>query len=68
MKMFMISLEEKARSWYEKLLPAILCSLKDFNIIFLEHFKESCPYLLLVQNFCDHFENFIQNLGKYLWI
>jgi len=62
MKMFMATLEGKERSWYEKLPPTSIYSLKDFHIVFFEHFKESYPSLLLVQNCCDHFKNFIQNL------
>ena len=40
MKMFMVSLEGNARSWYEGLLAEILYSLKDFHTIFHEHFKD----------------------------
>jgi len=35
-----------------------------FITTFYEHYKESYSSLLLVQNCCDHFENFIQNLEK----
>jgi hypothetical protein len=62
MNMFMASLEGKERSWYENLPAASICSLKDFHTVFFEHFKESCPLLLLVENCCEHFESFIQYL------
>ena len=39
-----------------------LYSLQDFHTTFYEHYKEFYSSLLLVQNWCDHFENFIQNL------
>jgi len=62
MKMFMETLEGKERSWYEKLPPARISSLKYFHTVFFEHFKESYSSLMLVQNCYDHFENFIQHL------
>jgi hypothetical protein len=62
MKMFKASLEGKERSWYKKLLAASLYSLKDFHTIYFENYKGSYPSLLLVQNCCDYFENFIQNM------
>ena len=61
MKMFMVTFEKKARSWYEQLLVSSLYS-KDFHTVFFKNYKESFPSLLLVQNCCDHFENFIQYL------
>jgi hypothetical protein len=60
MKMFMATLEGKARSWYEKLPAASLYSLKDFHTIFFENYRKYYPSLLLVQNCCEHFESFIQ--------
>ena len=65
MKMFMESLEGKAGSRYEKLPASSLYSLKDFHTVFFENYKGLYPCLLLVQNCCDHFENFIQNLEKF---
>jgi hypothetical protein len=62
MKMFMASLEGKARTWYEKLPSASICSLKDFHTIFFANYRESYPLLLLVENCCEHFESFIQHL------
>lgn len=56
MKMFMAILEGKERSWYEQLPTSSLYSPKDFHTMFFENNKESYPYLLLVQNCCDHFE------------
>ena len=43
MKMFMASLEENARSWYEGLPSRSLSSLKDFHSTFHEHFKDQYP-------------------------
>jgi len=62
MKMFMASLEGKARSWYEGLPPASICSLRVFHSTFYEEYKESYPSLSLVNYCCDHFDVFIQNL------
>lgn len=62
MKMFMASLEGKARCWYEKLSPSSLYSLKDFHSIFFEKYKDSYPYLLLVENCCKYVEIFIQHM------
>ena len=59
MKMFVASLEEKARSWYENLPAVSICFLKNFHTVFYDKYKEDYPSLLLVQNCCDHFENFI---------
>ena len=62
MKIFMVSLEGKARSWYERLPVESLFSLKDFHIVFYEHFKQQYPALLLVQDCCMHVKFFIENL------
>jgi len=62
MKMFMATLEGKARSWYEKLLAASLYSLKDFHTVFFENCRKSYPSLLLVQNCFKHFGSFNQYL------
>ena len=59
MKMFMASLEGKARSWYEKLSFGILYSLKDFHLVFFERYKVSYPYLLLVEDCCKYVESLI---------
>ena len=62
MKMFMVSLEGDARSWYEGLPSEILYSLTNFHTVFHEHFKDQYPSLLLVQNFCMHVNKFIEDL------
>ena len=54
MKMFMASLEENPRSWYEGLPSRSLSSLKDFLIVFHEHFKDQYPSLLSIQDCCTH--------------
>lgn len=62
MKMIMASLEGEARKWYEGLKPGGLFSLKYFHIAFYEHYKGYFPFLSLVENCCDQFEDFIQYL------
>lgn len=64
MNMFMASLEGKSRSWYEKLSPGSLYSLKDFHSAFFERYKVSYPYLLLVEYCCKYVERFIQHMEK----
>ena len=59
MNMLMASLEGKARSWYEKLSPGSLYSLKDFHLVFFERYKDSYLYLLLVEDCCKYVESFI---------
>jgi hypothetical protein len=65
MKMFVASLEEKARSWYENLPAASICSLKHFHTVFYDKYKEDYPSLLLVQDCCHNFESFIQYMEDY---
>lgn len=62
MKMFIPTLEEKARSWYEGLQPGILYSLKYFDSVFFEYYQKSYPFMLLGENSCEYYENFIQHL------
>ena len=62
MKMFMVSLEGNARSWYEGFTTDSLYSLRDFHILFREHFKDRYPSLLLVQDYCTHDKGFLENL------
>ena len=62
MNMFMITFEEKTWFWYEILPPACIYSLKDFHSVFFDKYRETYPSLLLIEDCCDHFENFIQEL------
>ena len=62
MKMFMGTLEEEAREWYENLEPRTLFSLKDFHKVFCKRYIGHCPSLSLAENCCDHSENLIQHL------
>ena len=39
MKIFMVTLEDEARSWYEILSPASIYCLKDFHTIFFARYK-----------------------------
>ena len=59
MKIFMGTLEGKARERYEALKPASLFSLKYFHKVFFEHYKEDVPYLSLAENCCDQAEDLI---------
>ena len=63
MKMFMDSLEENARSWYEGLPSESLFSLTDFHTVFHEHYKNQYPSLLLVQD-CVHVLKVSLNIWK----
>ena len=63
MKIFMETLEAKARVWYDRLPPTSLYSLKDFYLVFHEHYKESYPSIVLVENFCGSFDNLVQHMG-----
>ena len=62
MKMFMETLEERARLWYEGLSCASLYSLKVFQSVFFEKYKDSYPYLLLVENRCKYVESFNRHM------
>ena len=65
-KMFMATLEEEARSWYEGFPSASLFSLEYFYSIFCVNYKESYPYLVMVEKFCGSFDNLIQHMGIYI--
>ena len=65
MKMFMATLEDEARSWYESLPPASIYCLKDFHTVFSERYKESHPSLTLVQNCCSHAHSFMEDLENF---
>ena len=62
MKMFMGTLEGKARNWYEWLEPSILFSLKDFHKVFYKHYIGHCPSLSLAENCCDQSKDLIKYL------
>ena len=61
--MFMETLEEKAKLWYERLPPTSLYSLKDFYTAFCENYKENHPSIELVKNLYGKFESLFQHLG-----
>ena len=63
MKMFMASLEDDARLWYEGLPAASIYSLKDFHMIFCKNYKQHHPALLLIESFCGRFEDLFQLMG-----
>jgi hypothetical protein len=65
MKMFMATLEGKARSWYEGLKPGSLYSLKYFHTTFFEYYGESDPSFLVFEDcckFCEHFIKYLENV------
>ena len=61
--MFMITLEEEARLWYEELPPASLYSLKDFYSAFCKKYRKDYPSLGLIENFYGNFKSLILHLG-----
>lgn len=63
MKMFMASLEDDTKLWYEGLPTASIYSLKDFHMIFCKNYKQHHPALLLIESFCGRFEDLFQFIG-----
>jgi hypothetical protein len=63
MKMFMETLEERERLWYERLPHASLYSLEDFYSVFCKKYKESYPSIVLVENLCENIDNIFQHMG-----
>ena len=61
-KMFMVSLEGKERSWYDGFPTGSLSSFKYFHTIFHEHFERHYPSMLLLQDCCIHDREFIENV------
>ena len=57
MKMFMATLEGKARVWYEWLEPRNLFSLKDMHQVFYKNYKGNSPSLSW--DCCDQSQNII---------
>ena len=62
MNMFMATLEEKGRSWYESLPSSGLYSLKDFHSVFFQHYQSSNSSLSMINSCCEISENFIEFL------
>ena len=60
MKMFMATLEGKARVWYEWLEPRSLFSLRDMHQVFYKNYKGNSPSLSW--DCCDQSQNIIQYL------
>lgn len=63
MKMFMVTLEEEARFWYEGLPPASICSLKDFISAFCKKYNRVRPSKELIENLCGYIEDLMLYLG-----
>ena len=63
MKMFMETLEDNARSWYEGLQLGSLCSLKDFYSVFCGNYKESHSAIVLIEKLCGNFKNSFHYMG-----
>ena len=56
MKMLMYSLDGDAREWYFSLPPSSISSLKDFHIVFHEHYKRYFSDEFLFVNHCEEYE------------
>lgn len=65
MKMFMVTLEGQAWSWYEILPNGSLYSLVDFHVAFYEMTKECHSSLLLVKDCCKHCVIFIEYMENF---
>jgi len=63
MKMFMATLEVKARTWYEKLPHASIYSLQDFYVVFCENYKRNHPSLALVESVPANLKDLCQLLA-----
>ena len=63
MKMFMASLDDDAKLWYEGIPTSIIYSLKYFHIIFFNNYKQHHPALLLIESFCGKFGDLFQFMG-----
>ena len=50
MKMFMATLEEQVRKWYESLPSASLYSLKEFHLVFFQHYQSSNSSLSMIDS------------------
>lgn len=59
MKLFMATLEDKAKVWSKRLPERSLCSLKDLHNVFSNHYVKS--YISL-ERCCDYSEGFIEYL------
>ena len=60
MKIFMATLEENARKWYEGLPFASLYSLNDFNLVFFQHYQSYDFSLSMIDSCCEIYDNFIE--------
>ena len=63
MKMFMVTLEEEARFWYEGLPPTSICSLRDFFSSFCKKYNRGRPSKELIENLCGYIEDIMLYLG-----
>ena len=57
MKMFMSSLDGDAREWYFSLPPFSVSSLKDFHVVFHEHYKIYFSHELLLEDYCEKYRS-----------
>ena len=63
MKMFMLTLEEMARFWYESRPPASISSIKDFYLVFYKRFGRHHLSPELIEALCGDLESLILYLG-----
>ena len=63
MKIFMITLEEDARSWYESRPLATISSIKDFYLVFCKRYGKHHLSLELIEMLCGYFKGLMLHLG-----
>ena len=61
--MFMLTLEEMARMWYESRPPASISSIKDFYLALCKRFRKHHPSPELIEALCGDFEGLMLYLG-----
>ena len=64
MKMFMLTLEEMARFWYEDRPPASISSIKDFYLVFCKRFGKHHLSPELIEALCGDIESLMLYLGN----
>ena len=63
MKMFMLTLQEMAKFWYEDRPPASISSIKDFYLAFCKRFGKHHLSPKLIEALCGDLESLISYLG-----
>ena len=63
MKMFMITLEEMARFWYEERPPTSISSIKYFYLVFFKRHGKHHLSPELIETLCGDFKSLMFHLG-----